>query len=97
MRLAALRPAHALRHRGFPQPRQRRGAARAVPRGIDILAGFIVGFDRDTPGTFAEQRRLILDSGIVVAMVGLLTSVVDARQQARLTAARPGRLQWGLQ
>ena len=43
--------------------------------GIDILAGFIIGFDRDTTATFARQRRFIVDSGIMVAMIGLLTAL----------------------
>ncbi len=48
---------------------------RIYAHGIDILAGFIVGFDRDTPRTFGAQKRFILDSGIMVAMVGLLTAL----------------------
>lgn len=48
---------------------------RIYANGIDILAGFIVGFDRDTPRTFDLQKRFILDSGIMVAMVGLLTAL----------------------
>jgi radical SAM superfamily enzyme YgiQ (UPF0313 family) len=58
--------------------------------GIDILAGFIVGFDRDTPATFGKQRRFILDSGIMVAMVGLLTALPRTPLYDRLK--REGRL-----
>ena len=32
---------------------------RIYASGIDILAGFIVGFDRDTPRTFGAQKRFI--------------------------------------
>jgi len=58
--------------------------------GIDILGGFIVGFDRDTPAVFEQQRRFILDSGIMVAMVGLLTALPRTPLHARLK--REGRL-----
>ncbi len=58
--------------------------------GIDILAGFIVGFDRDTPAVFGKQRRFILDSGIMVAMVGLLTALPRTPLYDRLK--REGRL-----
>ncbi len=43
--------------------------------GIDVLGGFIVGFDNDTTETFDKQYRFIVDSGIVTAMVGLLMAV----------------------
>ncbi len=43
--------------------------------GIDVLAGFIVGFDNDTLETFDRQYRFITASGIQVAMVGLLTAL----------------------
>jgi radical SAM superfamily enzyme YgiQ (UPF0313 family) len=43
--------------------------------GLDVLAGFIIGFDHDTADTFEKQYRFITDSGIQVAMVGLLTAL----------------------
>jgi len=63
---------------------------RIYAAGIDILAGFIIGFDRDTSATFAAQRRFIVDSGIIVAMVGLLTALPKTPLFERL--AREGRL-----
>jgi len=67
------------------------GAVRRIyAAGIDILAGFIVGFDRDTQATFGQQRRFILDSGIMVAMVGLLTALPKTPLFERLR--REGRL-----
>lgn len=67
------------------------GAVRRIhAAGIDILAGFIVGFDRDTPATFGKQKRFILDSGIMVAMVGLLTALPRTPLYERLK--REGRL-----
>ena len=58
--------------------------------GIDVLAGFIVGFDSDTPATFDQQYRFICESGIQVAMVGLLTALPRTPLHERLR--REGRL-----
>ena len=58
--------------------------------GIDVLAGFIVGFDNDTLETFERQRRFIERSGIQVAMVGLLTALPRTPLYQRLQ--REGRL-----
>jgi radical SAM superfamily enzyme YgiQ (UPF0313 family) len=63
---------------------------RIYAAGVDILAGFIVGFDRDTPKSFGEQRRFIERSGIMVAMVGLLTALPRTPLFERLK--REGRL-----
>ncbi|MGQ0525490.1 MAG: radical SAM protein [Betaproteobacteria bacterium] len=58
--------------------------------GIDILAGFIIGFDNDTPATFDLQFRFIRDSGIQAAMIGLLTALPKTPLHERLV--REGRL-----
>lgn len=42
--------------------------------GIEVYAGFIVGFDNDTPGIFQRQIDFIQESGIITAMVGLLNA-----------------------
>jgi len=52
--------------------------------GIDVLGGFIVGFDNDTTETFDKQYRFIVESGIVSAMVGLLMAVERTPLHARL-------------
>lgn len=42
--------------------------------GMEVTAGFIVGFDNDTPNTFQKQIDFIQKSGIITAMVGLLNA-----------------------
>jgi radical SAM superfamily enzyme YgiQ (UPF0313 family) len=58
--------------------------------GIDVFAGFIVGFDHDTIETFDRQYDFIMKSGIQVAMVGLLTALPRTPLYERL--ASEGRL-----
>lgn len=52
--------------------------------GIEVSAGFIVGFDSDTPGTFNRQTEFITESGIITAMVGLLNAPSRTRLFRRL-------------
>lgn len=63
---------------------------RIYAHGIDVLAGFIVGFDSDTLETFDHQYRFIVASGIQVAMIGLLTALPKTPLHERL--AKEGRL-----
>jgi radical SAM superfamily enzyme YgiQ (UPF0313 family) len=42
--------------------------------GMQVQAGFIIGFDSDTPGVFNKLISMIQDSGVVTAMVGLLNA-----------------------
>jgi len=42
--------------------------------GIEVSAGFIVGFDSDNAGIFQRQIDFIQQSGIITAMVGLLNA-----------------------
>jgi radical SAM superfamily enzyme YgiQ (UPF0313 family) len=58
--------------------------------GIEVNAGFIVGFDGDTLSTFKRQIDFIQRSGIVTAMVGMLQAPPGTRLHARM--AREGRL-----
>lgn len=73
------------------------GPAEAVRRisraGIEVMGGFIVGFDTDTPEIFEAQRTLILDSPIPLAMVGLLMALPETDMWSRLE--REGRLRVG--
>ncbi len=63
---------------------------RIYAHGIDVLAGFIVGFDNDTLESFELQHRFITDSGIQAAMVGLLTALPRTPLYERLE--KEGRL-----
>jgi radical SAM superfamily enzyme YgiQ (UPF0313 family) len=58
--------------------------------GIDVLGGFIVGFDNDTVRSFDVQHDFIVTSGIQAAMVGLLTALPRTPLYARLE--KEGRL-----
>ena len=42
---------------------------------IDVLGGFIIGFDNDTLETFEQQYQFITDAGIQSAMIGILTAM----------------------
>ena len=58
--------------------------------GIHVTAGFIVGFDGEDKSVFAAQRRFIQDSGVGVAMVGLLQAIPHTQLSRRLR--KEGRL-----
>jgi radical SAM superfamily enzyme YgiQ (UPF0313 family) len=63
---------------------------RLYANAIEVFAGFIVGFDHDTVSTFERQHEFIRESGIQVAMVGLLTAIPRTPLYERLEAE--GRL-----
>ena len=52
--------------------------------GIQVMGGFIVGFDSDTPSIFQRQIDFIQKSGIVTAMVGILQAAPGTRLFERL-------------
>jgi radical SAM superfamily enzyme YgiQ (UPF0313 family) len=58
--------------------------------GLQVQAGFIVGFDNDTPSIFQRQIDFIQKTGIVTAMVGLLQAPTGTRLYERLK--KEGRL-----
>jgi radical SAM superfamily enzyme YgiQ (UPF0313 family) len=52
--------------------------------GLQVQGGFIVGFDSDPISIFKSQIDFIQKSGIVTAMVGLLTALPETRLYQRL-------------
>jgi radical SAM superfamily enzyme YgiQ (UPF0313 family) len=58
--------------------------------GMEVMAGFIVGFDNDPEDIFDRQINFIRESAIPLAMVGLLTALPDTQLWRRLK--REGRL-----
>jgi radical SAM superfamily enzyme YgiQ (UPF0313 family) len=58
--------------------------------GMEVMAGFIVGFDNDPEDIFERQVQFIRESAIPLAMVGLLTALPDTQLWRRLE--REGRL-----
>lgn len=56
--------------------------------GISISAGFILGFDSEQPGTDREMSDFIQESGIVLAMVGLLSALPNTQLGRRLARER---------
>jgi len=52
--------------------------------GLQVMGGFIVGFDHDTPSIFQRQIDFIQKSGIVAAMVGMLQAPPGTRLFDRL-------------
>jgi radical SAM superfamily enzyme YgiQ (UPF0313 family) len=59
-------------------------------RGMEVTAGFILGFDTDPPDIFDRQIEFIQSAGIPVAMVGLLNALPGTQLTRRLE--REGRL-----
>jgi len=59
--------------------------------GLEVMGGFIVGFDNDQQDIFKRQFDFIQRSGVVTAMVGLLQALPQTKLHQRL--AREGRLE----
>jgi radical SAM superfamily enzyme YgiQ (UPF0313 family) len=53
--------------------------------GMQVMGGFIVGFDSDSPSIFQRQIDFIQNSGIVTAMVGMLQAPPGTRLFDRLS------------
>ena len=72
----------------------RRGLLESVHKiqsyGMEVMAGFIVGFDNDPEDIFEKQIDFIRESAIPLAMVGLLAALPGTQLWRRLE--REGRL-----
>ena len=82
-----------LRECNKPQNRKRdlAQAVKTVQRaGMEVMGGFIVGFDSDPRDIFRRQFEFIQQSGVVTAMVGLLSALPETALYRRL--AREGRI-----
>jgi len=58
--------------------------------GLEVMAGFIVGFDGDSVESFEAQRELLRDAPLPLAMTGLLIALPETALWRRLE--REGRL-----
>jgi len=76
------------------QQNRKRDLANAVKTiqraGMEVMGGFIVGFDSDPQDIFRRQFEFIQKSGVVTAMVGLLSALPETALYRRL--AREGRI-----
>jgi radical SAM superfamily enzyme YgiQ (UPF0313 family) len=61
-----------------------------IRSGLDVTAGFIMGFDADDKAALDRQREWVLRSPIPQAMIGILTALPGTQLERRLT--REGRL-----
>ena len=59
--------------------------------GMEVMGGFIVGFDNDKETIFQRMVKFIQESGIVTAMVGLLNAPIGSNLYKRLQ--KEGRLE----
>ncbi|MBI2815301.1 MAG: B12-binding domain-containing radical SAM protein [Acidobacteria bacterium] len=70
------------------QQNTRRGLLESVQRiqsyGMEVMAGFIVGFDNDPEEIFDKQVEFIKESAIPLAMVGMLIALPNTQLYRRL-------------
>jgi radical SAM superfamily enzyme YgiQ (UPF0313 family) len=77
------------KHQNLRQPLDA-AVEKLVRRGLEVMAGFIVGFDADRDDVFERQWTFISRSPIAMAMVGLLFALPGTQLWRRLE--REGRL-----
>jgi radical SAM superfamily enzyme YgiQ (UPF0313 family) len=84
----ALQECHKIQNRGRDLVETVQTLQRA---GLEVMGGFIVGFDSDKSDIFKRQFDFIQQSGVVTAMVGLLNALPQTKLWHRLK--REGRLE----
>ncbi|NTW13465.1 MAG: B12-binding domain-containing radical SAM protein [Candidatus Moranbacteria bacterium] len=67
-----------------------KAVGRLLSAGIQVQAGFVIGFDSDTGETFGKMIRFIQETGIMTAMVGTLQALPGTKLYKRLESE--GRL-----
>jgi radical SAM superfamily enzyme YgiQ (UPF0313 family) len=78
-------------HKKQNQGRDLVEAVKTIQRaGMEVMGGFIVGFDNDKQDVFKQQFDFIQRSGVVTAMVGLLSALPQTKLYHRLK--KEGRL-----
>lgn len=88
--------AEALAESGKAQNLRRDLSARVrvlLEKGVDVWAGFILGFDSDGPDAFDRMIEFVQKTGIPYAMVGMLSALPNTPLHRRLKEAnrlRPG-------
>jgi len=58
---------------------------RIQEHGMEVMGGFIVGFDQDPPEIFEKQIAFIREAAIPISMVGVLIALPNTRLWRRLT------------
>jgi len=58
---------------------------RIQEHGMEVMGGFILGFDQDPPDIFEKQIAFIKEAAIPVSMVGLLNAIPNTRLFRRLS------------
>jgi radical SAM superfamily enzyme YgiQ (UPF0313 family) len=56
-------------------------------KGVEVTCGLILGFDSDQPDIFEAHRSFLAQSGIMLAMIGLLSAIPKTPLYDRLKAA----------
>ena len=62
---------------------------RIQEHGMEVMAGFIVGFDQDPPEIFEKQIAFIREAAIPISMVGVLIALPNTQLWRRLSGGRP--------
>ena len=84
---AGLREAHKLQNLAVDL---NQAIEKLIRSGLEVMAGFIMGFDADDAAALERQRDWVLRSPIPQAMIGVLTALPGTQLERRLE--REGRL-----